>query len=245
MVCPEEAGLGAVPLQRANAWKSLGASSSGVLRSSVSSRSYSPEIFAPTRRFGVHRSTYYHWKRQVDRHGLEMLRPRERPRDRSRPGLAGRRGPGSRGPGFRCDPDQHSLREGAGGRALQRAGSPSTRYSRPVYGSCWPVFCAPGMRAPTTLMITFGCWSSRWSSSRRVPWTGTSSPAQIPRGRAMISRTSCLTRAYQLGTLRVSPRPHPADRLRPARDVELGVDVLEVLLHSSPADAKAHPHVRV
>ncbi len=25
--------------------------------------------------FGVHRSTYYHWKRQVDRHGLEMLRP--------------------------------------------------------------------------------------------------------------------------------------------------------------------------
>lgn len=28
--------------------------------------------------FGVHRSTYYHWKRQVDRHGLEMLRPRER-----------------------------------------------------------------------------------------------------------------------------------------------------------------------
>lgn len=30
------------------------------------------------RRFGVHRSTYYAWKREVDRHGLEMLRPRER-----------------------------------------------------------------------------------------------------------------------------------------------------------------------
>ena len=30
------------------------------------------------RTFGVHRSTYYHWKRQVDRHGLEVLRPRER-----------------------------------------------------------------------------------------------------------------------------------------------------------------------
>jgi transposase len=30
--------------------------------------------------FGVHRSTYYAWKRQVDRHGLEMLRPRERRR---------------------------------------------------------------------------------------------------------------------------------------------------------------------
>src|SRR4051794_17000795 len=32
------------------------------------------------RRFGVHRSTYYDWKRKVDRHGLEMLRPRERRR---------------------------------------------------------------------------------------------------------------------------------------------------------------------
>jgi transposase len=32
------------------------------------------------RRFGVHRSTYYVWKRQVDRHGLEALRPRERRR---------------------------------------------------------------------------------------------------------------------------------------------------------------------
>ena len=30
--------------------------------------------------FGVHRSTHYAWKRQVDRHGLEMLRPRERRR---------------------------------------------------------------------------------------------------------------------------------------------------------------------
>jgi len=30
------------------------------------------------RRFGVHRSTYYSWKRQVDRYGLEVLRPRER-----------------------------------------------------------------------------------------------------------------------------------------------------------------------
>lgn len=30
--------------------------------------------------FGVHRSTYYAWKAQVDRQGLEMLRPRERRR---------------------------------------------------------------------------------------------------------------------------------------------------------------------
>ncbi len=33
----------------------------------------------PAGRFGVHRSTYYAWKRQVDRHGLEMLRPRRAP----------------------------------------------------------------------------------------------------------------------------------------------------------------------
>ena len=32
------------------------------------------------RTFGVHRSTFYAWKRQVDRQGLEMLRPRERRR---------------------------------------------------------------------------------------------------------------------------------------------------------------------
>ena len=32
------------------------------------------------RTFGVHRSTYYRWKRQVDACGLEMLRPRERRR---------------------------------------------------------------------------------------------------------------------------------------------------------------------
>lgn len=33
-------------------------------------------VSAACRTFGVHRSTYYAWKRQVDRHGLEMLRPR-------------------------------------------------------------------------------------------------------------------------------------------------------------------------
>src|SRR5215208_5573242 len=32
------------------------------------------------RTFGVHRSTYYRWKVQVERQGLEMLRPRERRR---------------------------------------------------------------------------------------------------------------------------------------------------------------------
>jgi transposase InsO family protein len=32
--------------------------------------------------FGVHRSTYYRWKAQVDRGGLELLRPRERRRPR-------------------------------------------------------------------------------------------------------------------------------------------------------------------
>jgi transposase InsO family protein len=37
-------------------------------------------VSAACRTFGVHRSTYYAWKRQVERHGLEMLRPRERRR---------------------------------------------------------------------------------------------------------------------------------------------------------------------
>jgi transposase len=37
-------------------------------------------VTAACRTFGVHRSTYYAWKRQVDRHGLEALRPRERRR---------------------------------------------------------------------------------------------------------------------------------------------------------------------
>jgi transposase InsO family protein len=32
------------------------------------------------RLMGVHRSSYYRWKSEVDRHGLEMLRPRERRR---------------------------------------------------------------------------------------------------------------------------------------------------------------------
>jgi transposase InsO family protein len=32
--------------------------------------------------FGVHRSTFYDWKRKVERQGLEMLRPRERRRPR-------------------------------------------------------------------------------------------------------------------------------------------------------------------
>jgi len=34
-------------------------------------------VSAACRTFGVHRSASYHWKRQVDQHGLEMLRPRE------------------------------------------------------------------------------------------------------------------------------------------------------------------------
>ena len=37
-------------------------------------------VTAACRTFGVHRSTYYAWRRQVERHGLEALRPRERRR---------------------------------------------------------------------------------------------------------------------------------------------------------------------
>src|SRR5262245_45221247 len=32
--------------------------------------------------FGIHRSTFYRWKRLVERHGLGILRPRERRRPR-------------------------------------------------------------------------------------------------------------------------------------------------------------------
>jgi transposase InsO family protein len=39
-------------------------------------------VAAACRTFGVHRSTYYEWKRKVDRQGLEMLRPRERRKPR-------------------------------------------------------------------------------------------------------------------------------------------------------------------
>ena len=48
---------------------------------------YRPQIFALVERtsvaeacrvFGIHRSTYYSWRSRVERHGLEMLRPRER-----------------------------------------------------------------------------------------------------------------------------------------------------------------------
>jgi len=39
-------------------------------------------VAAACRTFGVHRSTYYQWKRKVDRQGLEMLRPRERRKPR-------------------------------------------------------------------------------------------------------------------------------------------------------------------
>ena len=35
-------------------------------------------VAAACRMFGVHRSTYYVWRRQVERHGLGILRPRER-----------------------------------------------------------------------------------------------------------------------------------------------------------------------
>ena len=50
---------------------------------------YRPQLFALAERtsvaeacrtFGVHRSTYYAWRRGVERHGLEILTPRERRR---------------------------------------------------------------------------------------------------------------------------------------------------------------------
>ena len=49
-----------------------------------------------SRAFGEHRSTFYRWKRPVDRHGLEVLRPRERSSEATRrgprPGVGDREG---------------------------------------------------------------------------------------------------------------------------------------------------------
>jgi transposase len=39
-------------------------------------------VSAACRSFGIHRSSYYRWKAQVERHGLEVLPPRERRRPR-------------------------------------------------------------------------------------------------------------------------------------------------------------------
>jgi transposase-like protein len=39
-------------------------------------------VAAACRTFGVHRSTYYVWKRKIEREGLGALRPRERRRPR-------------------------------------------------------------------------------------------------------------------------------------------------------------------
>jgi transposase-like protein len=39
-------------------------------------------VAAACRTFGVHRSTYYAWKRRIEREGLGALRPRERRRPR-------------------------------------------------------------------------------------------------------------------------------------------------------------------
>jgi transposase-like protein len=35
-------------------------------------------VRAACRAMGIHPSTYYRWKHQLDRHGPEILRPRER-----------------------------------------------------------------------------------------------------------------------------------------------------------------------
>ena len=82
-------------------------------------------VRAACRAMGIHPSTYYRWKRQLDRYGPEILRPRERrpPRmanqtsplleQRDRAGHAGRAVPGPP-PGRSGDP-------GAGGRGRQAA----------------------------------------------------------------------------------------------------------------------------
>lgn len=51
-----------------------------IYRMRVSTLAYAQEVGvgAACRAAGIHRSTYYRWKRVADRYGLELLRPRER-----------------------------------------------------------------------------------------------------------------------------------------------------------------------
>jgi len=51
-------------------------------RMQVFSYAESHGVSAACRVFGVHRSTFYVWKRRAERHGLEILRPRERRKPR-------------------------------------------------------------------------------------------------------------------------------------------------------------------
>ena len=64
------------------------------------------------RLMGVHRSSYYRCKRQVDQHGLEMLRPRERRRPQMPNQLPG------------VDPSRRSWRSRSGIPGTDRGGSP-------------------------------------------------------------------------------------------------------------------------
>jgi transposase InsO family protein len=56
-------------------------------RLQVFARAAQTSVTEACRTFGIHRSTFYAWKRQVERHGLEMLRPRERRRPQMRNAL--------------------------------------------------------------------------------------------------------------------------------------------------------------
>jgi len=94
-------------------------------------------VSAACRTFGVHRSTYYAWRRQVDRHGLEMLRPRERrrpqmpnqlPKMRARVRRAHRRVPAHFEEG--CSDDLAGRRRWPSGSHSRRLGGINNTWSR-------------------------------------------------------------------------------------------------------------------
>ena len=93
------------------------------------------------RTFGVHRSTYYAWKRQVDRYGLEMLRPRERRRAEdaqpaarswSRSGSSASRSP-TRASGPSASPSELRPREVGRDRRLAERGLEGALPPRPEH----------------------------------------------------------------------------------------------------------------
>ena len=92
--------------------------------------------------FGVHRSTYYAWKLQVDRQGLDMLRPRER--------LAGPSRAGAR-----------SHLDRASARAMGRPGG--------ITNGVWRVLKRHGLNTRTKRLALIAGYAAPYQPPRETP----------------------------------------------------------------------------
>ena len=144
-------------------------------RLQVFERASRTSVSEACRTFGIHRSTYYRWKRQVDRHGLEMLRPRERRRPampNALPKMVEERIVGFRSPILASAragwPPSSRARSGAGSgsrRTAPGAALPATA-SRPASGASpsWPATGRPTSRpespSPSATYPAAGCAGS-------------------------------------------------------------------------------------